>query len=81
MKAFTESQFGSCPLVWTCYNQSCNNRINHSHEKALRIAYNNNVSSFEDLLQRDQSVSIHHRNIRLLGTELHKTRNSISHYK
>ena len=31
-----------------------------------------------DLLQRDQSVSINHRNIRVLGIELYKTRNNIS---
>ena len=37
-----------------------------------------NIFFFEDLLQTDQPVSIHHRNIRLLGTELYKTRNSIS---
>ena len=48
------------------------------HERALRIVYNDNVSSFEDLLQRDQSVSIHHRNVCLLGIELYKTRNNIS---
>ena len=61
-----------------CCNRSCNNRVNHLHERALRIVYNDNASPFEDLLQRDQSVSIHHRNIRLLGLELYKTRNNIS---
>ena len=80
MKAFIESQLGYCPLAWICCNRSCNNHINHLHERALRIVYNDNVSSFEDLLQRDQSVSIHHRNIRLLGIELYKTRNKISSY-
>ena len=34
--------------------------------------------SFEDLLQSDQSVRIHHRNIHSLGIELYKTRNNIS---
>ena len=43
-----------------------------------KIVYNENVSSFEDLLQRDHSVGIHHKNIRLLGIELYKTRNNIS---
>ena len=62
--------FGYCSLVWICYNRSCNNCINHLHERALWIAYNDNVSWFEDLLQRDQSVGIRHRNIRLLGIEL-----------
>ena len=46
--------------------------------RALTIVYNDNISSFEDLLQRDQSVSIHHRNIRLIRIVLHKTRNNIS---
>ena len=47
-------------------------------QRALMIVYNDNVSSFKDLLQTDHSVSIYHRNIRLLETELYKTRNNIS---
>ena len=77
MKSFNESQFGHCSLVCMCCNRSCNNRIKHLHEKALRIVYNDNVSSF-DLLQRDHSVNIHHGNICLFGIELYKTRNNIS---
>ena len=67
-KALIESYFSHCPLVWTCCNRNCNNRINHLHERAPRIVYNDNVSSFEDLLQRHQPVSKCHRNICLLGT-------------
>ena len=77
IKAFIESQFSYCPVVWICCNRSCNNRINYLHVRALRIVYNDNFSSFEDLLQRDQSASIHHGKIRLLGIELHKTRHNI----
>ena len=40
MKAFVESQFSYCPLAWMCCNRSCNKHINHLHERALRIAYN-----------------------------------------
>ena len=53
MKAFIESLFGYFPFVWMCCNRSCNNCINHLNETARRIVYNDNVSSFEDLLQRD----------------------------
>ena len=77
IKAFIESQFCYCPLIWMCCNRNCTNRTNYLNGRALRIVWNDNVSLFEDLLQRDQSVSIHHRNIRLLGIELHKTRNNI----
>ena len=78
MKAFIEFMFCYFSFVWMCCNRSCNNRINHLHEGALRIVYNDSVSSFEDLLQRDQSANIHHRNISLSGIELYRTRNNIS---
>ena len=55
-----------------CCNRSSNNRINHLHERALGIVYNDNVSSFEDLLQRDQSV----RTVEVI--ELYKTKTNIS---
>ena len=37
-----------------------------------RIIYNDKESSFEQLLRRDNSVSIHHRNIQALATEIYK---------
>ncbi len=40
--------------------------INKIHERALRIAYKDDVSSFEDLLEIDKSVTVHQRNMRLL---------------
>ena len=58
--------------------RSSNTRINHLHEKALRIAYDDNESTFEDLPKKDNSVSIHHKNIRLLGIELYKVKNNLS---
>ena len=72
MKAFTESQFGYCPLVWMIYNQSFNNKINRIHEWALRITYNDKSSSFQNLPEKDNSVIIHHRNIKILATETYK---------
>ena len=60
-----------------CCDRSCNNRINHLNGKALRIVYNNNLSSFENLLPTDQSPSIHRRNIHLLWVELCETRSNI----
>ena len=78
MKAFIEFQFGYCPIIWMCCNRSSNYRINHLHKRRTSsIVYNDNISLFEDLLLRGQSVSIHHRNIRLLGIELYKTRHNI----
>ena len=78
MKAFIESQFGYCPLIWMFCGRNLNNRINHLHERSLRIVYNDYESSFQELLELDNSVSIHHVNICLLVIELFKVKNVLS---
>ena len=55
-----------------------NNRINHLHERSLRLIYNDYESSFQELLESDNSVSIHHRIIRLLAIESFKVQNGLS---
>ena len=54
------------------------NWINHLHERSLRIVFNDYESSFQELLELNNSVSIHHRNIRLLENELFKVKNGLS---
>ena len=78
MKAYIASQFGYCPLVWMFHSRSLNNKINSLHERALRITYGDRSSSFENLLKKDNSVSIHHRNIQALATEMFKVKNNIA---
>ena len=78
MKAFIESQFGYCPLVWMFCGRQENNRINHLHERALRIVYNDYKSTFENLLELDNSESIHHKTFRLLSIELYKVKHNLS---
>ena len=36
MKAFIESQFNYCPLIWMLHSRALNNKINRIHERALR---------------------------------------------
>ena len=54
LKAFVESQFGYCPLTWMFYSRKANSKINHIHERSLRIVYKDNISSFEELLKKDK---------------------------
>ena len=49
-----------------------NDKINKLHERALRIVYNDTVTSFENLLIKDKSFTIHHQNIQLLAIEIYK---------
>ena len=74
LKAFIESQFGYCPLVWMFHNRTLNNRINRLHERALRIVYRDPRLSFEELLELDNTFTIHHRNLQKLATEMFKAR-------
>ena len=78
MKAFIESQFGYCPLIWMFHSKGGNNKINHLHERSLRIVYKDNISSFEDLLKKDRSFTIHQRNIQSLAIELFKVKGNLS---
>ena len=55
-----------------------NNIIRNLHEQCLRSIYNDKNSSHEESLTKDGSVSIHHRNIQALATELYKIKNGLS---
>ena len=78
MKAFITSQFGYCPLIWMFHSRALNNKINYIHERTLRITYNDRTSTFEELLNKDNSVSIHHRNLQVLVTELYKVKSNMA---
>ena len=78
LKAFIESQFGYCPLVWMFHSRTLNNRINRLHERALRLVYKEPTLTFEELLRKDNSFTIHHRNLQKLATEMYKIKNDLS---
>ena len=78
MKSFVTSQFGYCPLIWMFHSRHPNNKINSIHERALRITYPDHISAFQELLNKDNSVSIHHRNLQVLATEMFKIHRAMS---
>ena len=60
------------------YSRGVNNKINHLHERTLRIIYKDNISTFEELLEKDGSYSIHHKKIQSLAIELFKIKTNLS---
>ena len=78
MKSFVISQFNYCPILWMYCQRKSNNLINRIHERALKIAYNDYTSDFNHLLEKDDSATIHHKNIQALAIEIYKTMNDLN---
>ena len=61
-----------------CHNCTINNKINRLHKRCLRMVYKNNKSSFQELLDKDEGVTIHVQNVRALSVEMFKVSNKHS---
>ena len=69
---FLTSQFSYFPLTCMFHSRKLNNKINRLHERCIRVVYNDRLSTFEELLNKDNSVSIRHRNLQCLAIEMFK---------
>ena len=78
MKTFIENEFNYCPLIWMMHNRTLNNKINKIHERALRIALSDDISSYSELLVKGESFTIHERNLQKLATLMYKVKNNLS---
>ena len=54
------------------HSRTMNNKINRIHERTLRLVYSDYSSSCDELLKKDESFSIHERNIQTLAIEIYK---------
>ena len=60
-----------------CHSRTLNDKINKLHEWALRLVYDDRQSTFEELLTIHKSVTIHHKNLQVLPTELYKVHHGL----
>ena len=70
MNAFITSQFSYAPAVWIFHSCKQNHHINRIHERALRVFHKDYNSSFDELLEKDNSYKTHDRNLQKLVTEI-----------
>ena len=64
--------------LWMFHIRYTNKKINKLHNRALRIVLDDYESTFDQLLEKDHSFSIHYQNIQRLMIEMYKAFNNIS---
>ena len=60
-----------------CHSRGLNQRINKLHERALRVVYKNNKLTFEQLLEKDESFTMHEKNLQKLAIEMYKVKHNL----
>ena len=73
------SSFSYCPLIWLFCSKGANNEINRTHKRALRALYGDYESTFEELSDKDKSMTIHKKKLQRLVGEIYKTVNHLNH--
>ena len=77
MNSFFNAHFNYCPLFWMLHSRKNNNKIKHLHELCLGLIYSDKNSSYENLLEKDNSVSIHQKNIQALAIKMFKVKRKL----
>ena len=78
IKSFIDAQFNKCSLVWMFYSRALNSKLNRLQERPLHIVYQDDISQFEMLLNKENSVTIHQRNLQRLAITMYKINISLS---
>ena len=60
------------------HNRTLNDKINRLHERALRLVYKTDKLSFNELLELDNYVTTHQKNLQRLATEMYNVKNKIA---
>ena len=70
--AFINNQFNYASIIWMFCHKQDYLEVEKIHYKALKIVYNSN-ECYEELLIRNNEVSIHQKQLRTLATEIYKS--------
>ena len=63
------------------HGRTLNNRINiiYDHGRTLRLTYKCSKSSFKELLEKDHSVKVHHKNFEMVVIYIFNVKNDSAH--
>ena len=56
--------------MWMFCSRILNDKINKLHERALRLVYKNENLTFDELLDLDNSVTVHQKILQKLAIEM-----------
>ena len=72
------SNFNYCPLIWLFCNKGANKKIDRAQKRALKILHNDCGSSFQSLLARSNSFTIHVKDLQKLMTKIYMSLNNMN---
>ena len=78
LDSFIFSNFNYCPLVWHFCSVASTRKIEKIQERALRLLYNDNFSTYNELLQKASKPTMEVNRMRKLAVEIFKTLNSLN---
>ena len=78
IQSFIFANFNYCPLIWNFSSSKSLLKIDHIQKRALRLLYDDDISSYEELLEKSNRSSMNIYRLRTLCTEIYKTLNSLN---
>ena len=73
--SYIMSVFSYCSIIWMFCGKTMNARINRVHKRALQALLNDFESSFNELLEKSNQITIHELNKRRLLIEVYRCLN------
>ena len=77
-KSFVRSNLNFCPIIWHFCSQTNTEKLEKLQYRALRIVYNDYPFSYEDLLHRVNTTTLHLGRMQSIAIETFKCLNGIA---
>ena len=75
---FILANFNYCPIVWHFCGKTSIRKIEKVQERALRFLHNDKISSYDTLIAKSNTTTMHIRRIKSLACEVFKSLNDLN---